>query len=761
MRSRSSRIPDISERMRHLKKITILFLACVMLVGLAQSCQSDAPIIRGVLDVGGDEETEETDEEEASPKTPPVELSTLRVPQLTSDEKALRDKVAREVCLSNADISGALEDFTCRINEQLRWLTYPELYDRTPGRDSCWLFTHKFYKTYILNSEEEDSGDASLSKGKKWLEATCVKLASHAFVRLNYLERKAIGDPVTETELKAELEEMLTDDDWVTLKKRGDEGTTNLYGLLRVNTYHLGERCSKDLRYDYHPGVVKNQDFEIKQFLFAAHALSKPVGDFLKQFAGYESTNFRSHAFQPTEILTFFVSGEATQNESTIKTGSAVSHVLGSTVSDRTVISTVRGIIVSTTDRNTGVSAANASINGLSISQRNDYYYSYRSMGTVAAGSASVRGVSAFTGSFIEKYTKASGIAAVSIKGTRAASLVSSLNPDSQVKLTKRELTSAEKDFYFLNWSMLRGAFAGLPAEFRGELDYDHLEFDPTTLKDKVLRTIRILNPECKVKDERGRYWHSYLRSDAHYLNSDELTAPKAHFFFRNEHNIREMPDEIRDQLRVCKFSKVRYSLEDYELSDVSQVIPEDLMCAYNQIDSENKLKGYLCYREDDRQRVVDRTFGCMPAPFIREDEGSTEYFLHRGRHCMCAIPGQPESMIPFPDLRLGNPLADSDADIVGKSETLGALCKRSDPRLRPFVDIKLKGDTGELKEFSGSQTFMEYLKGTYNGEVVGRGASCIPGVDYIDLCQDSSLDHHPKIDDMRAVHCGEAPLFQ
>ena len=127
----------------------------------------------------------------------------------------------------------------------------------------------------------------------------------------------------------------------------------------------------------------------------------------------------------------------------------------------------------------------------------------------------------------------------------------------------------------------------------------------------------------------------------------------------------------------------------------------------------------------------------------------------------MCAIPGQPESMIPFPDLRLGNPLADSDADIVGKSETLGALCKRSDPRLRPFVDIKLKGDTGELKEFSGSQTFMDYLQRTYGGEVVGRGASCIPGVDYIDLCQDSSLDHHPKIDDMRAVHCGEAPLFQ
>lgn len=734
-----------------LRLISTLLLG-VMLAWLAQSCQSAAPIVRSVLDNGGDAET---DEEEPSPKTPPVELPTLSVPQLTHDEQALRSKVAREVCIGNPDINRALEDFTCRIKEQRRWLEYEELYDRTPGRDSCWLFTRQFHKTYVLNGEE-DSGDEVSGDDKEWLTDVCIKLAGHAFVRLNYLERKAIGDPVTETELKAELEVILTDDDWFKLKNRGEEGTTHLYGLLRVNTYHLNERCSKDLRYDYHAGVVKNQDFEIKQLLFAAHALSKPVGDFLKQFAGYDSTDL-SHTFQPTEILTFFVSGYATKDGSTIKTGSAVSHVFGSTVSDSTVISTVRGTVKSTLDQVTGASPANASISGLSISR--SYYYSYGSYGAVAARSASVQGVSAFTGSFIEGYTKASGIAAVSITGSEAASLVSSLNPASHVKLTKRDLTSVEKDFYFLNWPKLRGLFAGLPEKIRGELDYDHLEFDRAILKDKVLRTIRVLNPECTVKDERGRYWHSYLRSDAHYLNADELTAPKAHFFFRNEHNIREMPDEIRDQLRVCKFSKVRYSLEDYVSSDVSQVIPEDLMCAYHQVDSENKLKGYLCYREDPRQRVVDRTFGCMPAPFIRQAGESTEYFLHRGRHCMCAIPGKPESILPFPHPRLGNPMPDSHAGVMDKSETLGALCKRSDSRLRPYTDIKLKGDTGELKEFSDSKTFMEYLQGAY--EFVSREDGCIPGADYIDLCQDSGLDHHPEIDDMRAAHCGDPPLFQ
>ena len=244
-------------------KVMVMMLAGALMVGGIQSCSRKNSNTQSSSDEKdaeadkGDKSQHPKEEKESSPNIEEVEVKDLGEVQLDKGETSLRDKVARELCMSDAGIKSALEDFTCRIKEQMRWLGHEELYQASGGK--CREFASKYHKKYLLVGEGE------------WLEDSCKKVVSYGFVDLAYQKRKESGKPVTEQELREKVQELLAREDYEKLKK--GEKTTHLVGLLRFNTYGLNEKCSADLRYDFHASVEENDDFEVKPVLLSDSTL--------------------------------------------------------------------------------------------------------------------------------------------------------------------------------------------------------------------------------------------------------------------------------------------------------------------------------------------------------------------------------------------------------------------------------------------------------------------------------------------------------
>lgn len=686
-------------------KILMGLLVVVLSAAVAQSCNDDGSSVQRITqDSGGGTETEE---EDPSPRVDPVAIPKLTVPQLSGAEIALRDKVAKEVCIDNEDIKKALEDLNCRVGEQLTWLEHKELYDRTPGRDSCYSLTHKF--------NEEYGGDDE--KGGEWLEETCTKLAAYAFVQLNFLERKGIGDPVTEDELIEEFETIITDTSWAKLKRGGS--STHLKGLLRMNTYNLNERCSDSLRYDTHKGVVRdNEDFEIKQYIFAENALSKPVEKFIQRFRGYKEIK------EGTKRI---------EGEKVVKTTA-------------TNIPTAIPTATTTIPSNATVTALNPS-----EFQDGDFYVS----GTITAADAD------------------------DSKATIAATTATTTTRKALVRNTS--LIPEEKDFYFINWPKIRESFRGLPNEVKGE--FDHLHFyrrnndneRTTTVKSDLIHSIRVLKPGCgDVKDEQGNDSFAYLRADADFLGNVNLTSPEVNFFSRPRFGINHDTTSFKSRknssgrTNLCKLYAIGYesenSSETTDSGEDGEGIDDNFLCVANEVDERNILEGYLCYENMSETEATatatdDDAKKCYAAPNLSRRDHQLTGNIARKQHCMCAVPGSPETIRQMTRKSNNYEVDNSDSNNQNQPEK---ACDAYRGGAVAFKDIKLQGDSGDLKK--PASTLMVYLRQEHPDTLAGEGDSqkgCIAGIDYIDLCGDVNFDDHPEINSLRSTYCSDTVLFQ
>ena len=692
-------------------KILMGLLAVVLSAAVVQSCTDDGSGVQRITTQpsGGAEEEEE---EDPSPRVPPVVVPNVSVPQLSRDEITLRDKIAKEVCIENEDIKSALKDFTCRVEEQLKWLDHRELYDRTPGRDSCYSLTNKFSEEYGANKEE----------GDEWLKETCTKLAAYAFVQLNFLERKGIGDPVTEDELIEKLETILTDKSWEKLKRGGS--STHLKGLLRMNTYNLNERCSDSLRYDTHKGVVRqgdNDDFEIKQYIFAEKALSKPVEKFIKRFRGYKeiSTDQTPRRIEGKKVL---------------KTDATITTIVTTPTTTGDTITTIKDL-------------------------GDKYYY--------------------VTGTIRPPTT------ATATTATTIATAATTIATADVVLVRHSDLEEEEKDFYFINWPKIRESFKGLPTGVKGEFDYLHFykrndDGEKTsTVKTDLIHSIRVLKPRCaggSVKDERGNNSFAYLRADGNFLDSKELTSPEVNFFSRPRFGINQDSASFKrknsnNRSNSCKLYKIGY--EDEDASDTpdggedgEDGIDANFLCVANEVDPNNKLEGYLCYASVGGGTIDD----CANDPILKDITAGTiaGSNIKRQTHCMCAIPGRPETISLVVAGSTSLKLEGRTNSLVVVNESLLLLSSQACQRKhrtgsKAFKDIKLQGDSGDLTKELSPLTLMGYLQQEHAEALAGEGDSqgCIAGIDYIDLCGDDNFEDHPEIDSLRSTYCSDTTLFQ
>lgn len=311
-------------------KVMAMMLAGALIAGGIQSCSRKNSNTQSSSDEkdaeAADKKQGPKDAKEPSPDIEEIEVKDLGEVQLDAGETSLRDKVAREVCINDAGIKSALEDFTCRIKEQMRWLGHDELYQASGGK--CRTLASKYHKKYVVVSDGA------------WLEDSCKKIASYGFVELAYQKRKEGGKPVTEQELREKVQELLAREDYEKLKK--GEKTTHLEGLLRFNTYGLNEKCSADLRYDFHAAVVEEGDFSVKPVLFAAHALSDPVKDFMTRFRGHTVSSQANQSISGKKF-TFTATGVGTDGTTATITLSqtATATIAAASATTATIVGTI------------------------------------------------------------------------------------------------------------------------------------------------------------------------------------------------------------------------------------------------------------------------------------------------------------------------------------------------------------------------------------------------------------------------------------
>ena len=760
-------------------KVLIILLVGGFFTLTIWSCRTDAPVLSS-----SNEEEEVEEEEEPSPDVDEVDLDDVEEPPLNRAETILRDRVATQVCINNTAIKSALADMTCRIKEQLSWLTYSQLYKRTSGKDECYTRAKSLEKKFLLNEAGTQRTDTS-SDGSAWLETSCKKLTGQGFVDLDYLKRRKSGNPVTESELRSKLEEILGDKNYEDLKQGGS--TTHLEGLLKFNTYGLNEKCSAELRYDPVRAISKS-NFKVKPLLMTAHALSEPVSNYMERFRGTDAptdAKLTDLPFSGGDIITVagkngtdIIGVTYRANKPQADADVTISHA---NTSGTTVTKTVTITAIINHKPMLGgpdLPSARESIGGIrkitvKATDSDDHFCLALTDG-VTYGPKLIHGILNNGGVVMDKIVPSSpplwNITAVTIKpverGTikvveekphehclddakwglagkpTKTAMKNALIANTKIHERVGSLTEKEKDFYLMNWPKLRNSFAGLPDGVKGEFDYLHFYkrssqgTRSSTVQDNVLQTIRVLKATCGKSASNQR---AYLRADTQYMNST-AESPQANFFSRTQFHIKVSPFTSR-----CQMTKVNRNFEGSEsrytpAGSESQSLDPDFMCASNGV-------GYLCYERDLQTHasgVIAKT-ACNKPPMY----DGNKYFLRRGRHCMCA---EPSSTSTIDQYKSGN----SNSITVNDTTNLNALCSGS---AELYKDIKLEGDAGDLKNFGAdSKTLMEYLVDNHTGDIVRRSAQndgeCIAGLDYIDLCEDDNFKNHPDIRGLKRAYC-------
>ena len=323
---------------------------------------------------------------------------------------------------------------------------------------------------------------------------------------------------------------------------------------------------------------------------------------------------------------------------------------------------------------------------------------------------------------------------------------------DNKLITRKSALTSEERDFYFIHWPKLRSSFKGLPEGVGGEFDYLHFYKRNSSgqrtsrLQAGLLQSVRLLKPSCGSKDSRGNYPHSYLRTDAKFISASRMRLPTANFFSRREYHSPVSP--FTSSEGSCKFDKVTDIPRNFEGSEsqyTSRSFHQDFMCVAH---GGSGLKGYLCYARSATDPSDGILHTCTTAPSLGQ--------MHRGIHCMCAIPGNIASIKRYQH-GYGTGFKSNTFTLEGGTEHSGNNLSNTCAQItgaKPYKSIALQGDAGDLTTFGSPKTLMRYLKDTHSSELSDRGEGgekrCIAGLDYIDLCEDDSFDTHPQIGRLR-----------
>lgn len=335
--------------------------------------------------------------------------------------------------------------------------------------------------------------------------------------------------------------------------------------------------------------------------------------------------------------------------------------------------------------------------------------------------------------------------------------MIQSENTALNNKLLRRKsaLTSEEQDFYFIHWPKLRDSFKGLPEGVGREFDYLHFYKRnsggqrTSSLQDGLLQSVRLLKPSCGSKDSKGNYPHSYLRTDTKFISASRMRLPTANFFSRREYHSLVSPFASEGS---CRFDKVTDISRNFEGSESqytsSQSIHQDFMCVANGGGS-GSIEGYLCYARSNDDPTGGILHTCTTAP-------TTLRQMHRGTHCMCAIPGNRASIKRYLH-GYGTGYKTNTFTLEGgtnhSGNNLSATCAQI-TGAKAYKSIALQGDTGDLTTLGSPKTLMRYLKDTHGTELSDRGEGgtdrCISGLDTIDLCEDDSFDAHPEIDRLR-----------
>ena len=756
----------------------IIFLVGVFLTAMVWSCRTGAP------DISSSNEEEEEEKEEPSPDVDEVDLDDVDEPPLNRAETILRDKVATQVCINNSAIKSALADMTCRIKEQLSWLTHSQLYMNT-AKNECYTRAKSLEKKFGLNSTATPRTDDSSSDGSVWLEASCKKLAGQGLVDLDYRKRRENGNPVTESELRNKLEEILGDKNYEDLKQ-GQSTTTHLEGLLKFNTYGLNEKCSAELRYDS-VRAISRSNFKVKPLLMTAHALSEPVSDFIEQFRGIKAPANATSSDLPFggDLITVAgknstdIIGTYWKDKPSAGVYATISNVTASgTTTTVTKTATIDAIINHTyVWGGPDLPSSGGNITGIrKITIKDTNSETHYCIGLTDGGNYGTPGTPGILnnrGVVMDEIVpnsefgddwKVSAVTILSVSPgaitikedkahdhchdntgwdtTKASTVKNVLIANTTILKRVDSLTHKEKDFFLINWPKLRNSFADLPDGVRGEFDYLHFYkrnssgTRTSTVQENVLQTVRVLKATCGKSASNQR---AYLRADTRYMNS-KAESPQASFFSRTQFDINVSP--FTSTSPRCQMRKVNRNFEGSESRYTpidNESLDPDFMCASNGV-------GYLCYERDPRTHAdtVLAKMTCNKPPIY---DGS-KYFLRRGRHCMCADPSDTSTIDQYKSD--GSDLGNSDETI------LNTLCGDSKEL---YKDIKLEGDAGDLKDFGEtSQTLMEYLVTNHAEDIVRRSTQndgeCIAGLDYIDLCEDANFNNHPDVSKLKTAYC-------